>query len=1060
MTSARRQRVRELFEYLLDQPSEGREALLAALNVEDAAVRTEVEELLQAHQEAGDFLAVSPFTEAMDDLNLISPLDFTGRRIGAYEIKRLIGQGGMAVIYLAERADGEFRRQVALKVVLPLPNSDEIIRRFRQERQILASLDHPNISQLLDGGTTPEGWPYLVMEYVEGQPITFYCRERNLSISERLRLFRIVCEAVQYAHQNLVVHRDLKPGNILITPSGDVKLLDFGIAKLLMADLYGEMAHQTTRGLRPMTPEYASPEQLREESITTASDIYSLGILLYELLADVHPYELKGRPLHEIIRVVTEEEPLALSSRRPELRGDLDNIVSLALSKDPRERYRTVEQLIEDIDRFLAGRPVKARAATLRYRTARFVGRNRTWVTIAAIMLLLLVTGFFLMYRQLRLNRFELYVADMQKAGEALRDGNPARLRELVNRYSPGRRSLFWDENWRGFEWFLLWNAANDGQEFVRHPGHEFTGKVTPDGRKLFIRSRDGKIASYDLNDRRIEEEFPGQSDWYEMLDVSRDGTRLAAAGRDEGIINIWDTASRRLVAGFKTDAGKISALALSPDGGLVAFGSRQGELSIRESATGRSIFILQFEDWVRHVAFSPDGSVLAVANETRPNFTGKLTLISIRDLKIIESVDLKSRLLHFSFSPDGRMLACAPRDGVVRIRQVDGLTLIKELPSHDGIIWSVEFSPDGKRVASRGYDNRLNIYEIDSGKSFVWNLVDSESLSIKFLPQSSSDHRIITSEIDYSTIWSVNRMTLPQAVDLSLFDVLSVAVSPDVKLLASVGGEKIKVWTLPYLEDKWVVTKKPKHGSVVFSPDSRLLAITGGTVGADSDTRNFIELRDVATGRLVKSWRGHDDYTGAASFFPDGNYLATAGGQTIKVWKVPEGTHRLTIRADKFQTLAIDVSPDGKRLASAGSDSQTVVWDASTGRELFRLTGHSHSVNTVRFSRDGRLIATGSADDLVKLRDAATGRELLTLYGHTRDVTALAFSPDGKRIATAGKDRTIRLWDTETGHELLILRGHTDFVTALTFSPDGDMLVSGGMDNVVRLWRAAKLKQ
>jgi serine/threonine-protein kinase len=348
-------------------------------------------------------------------------------RIGPYKIIREIGYGGMGAVYLAVRDDDQFKKHVAIKLMKPGLDSDLRFRRFHRERQILANLDHPNIAKLLDGGTTEEGIPYLVMDYVEGIPIDNYCDEKKLPTIERLVLFQIICSAVQFAHQNLVVHRDIKPGNILVNTEGVPKLLDFGIAKLLHSD-----DKALTTSLLPMTPEYASPEQIRGETITTASDIYSLGILLYELLTGHRPYQLNSKSPVELQRVICQEEPekpshiirrakdfdptLQLNpetvdkTREEEfeklyrrLRGDLDNIVLMALRKDPQRRYASVQQFSEDIKRHLEGMPVLARKDTLGYRTGKFILRNKMAVAAALLVLLTLVGGIISTLRQARI---------------------------------------------------------------------------------------------------------------------------------------------------------------------------------------------------------------------------------------------------------------------------------------------------------------------------------------------------------------------------------------------------------------------------------------------------------------------------------------------------------------------------------------------------------------------------------------------------------------------------------------------------------------------------------
>jgi serine/threonine-protein kinase len=343
-----------------------------------------------------------------------------GRMIGAYRVVRELGHGGMGTVYLASRADDQYQKRVAIKVVRGL-DSEEIVRHFRRERQILAALDHPNIAKLLDGGTTDDGLPYFVMERVEGEPVDAFCDGRKLTVHERLRLFQQVCAAVQYAHQNLVVHRDLKPKNILVDAQGVPKLLDFGIAKLLNPEISGEAATGTVLA---MTPEYASPEQMRGRPITTATDVYSLGVVLYELLTGHRPYGREARDSLELMRAVCEEEAErpstavgrteerklpsgAVQTTTPEtasrtregtperlkrrLRGELDNIVLMALRKEAQRRYRSVEAFAEDIRRYLEGRPVSAHRATVWYRTRKFVRRNAIGVGAAAAVFLLTV---------------------------------------------------------------------------------------------------------------------------------------------------------------------------------------------------------------------------------------------------------------------------------------------------------------------------------------------------------------------------------------------------------------------------------------------------------------------------------------------------------------------------------------------------------------------------------------------------------------------------------------------------------------------------------------------
>ena len=451
--------VREVFEGALSQPLERRQSFVEESCAGHPGLHDQVAALLAAHDGAAAFLetpAVELLGEFPSAVRGEAAEAHIGRVIGPYSIESCIGHGGMGTVYLARRADRAFERRVAIKMIRRGMDSAVVVRRFEHERQILASLDHPHIARLYDGGTTSDGLPYFVMEYVEGEPITHYCNRHRLGTKARLRMFCTVCGAVQYAHQTLVVHRDLKPANILVGASGQPTLLDFAIAKLLAGIDVNEPAGATL--VSALTPDYASPEQVRGQTMTTATDVYSLGVVLYELLAGRRPFAARAGSLEEIVRNVCDTDPAppsaasqatddALAGPSPkELRGDLDTIVLKALRKEPDRRYASAQTLSDDIGRYLEGRPVGARGDALAYRAAKFATRHWTAVLAAAVFLVSLVVGVALIVRQSQIadeqrRRAERRFADVRKlAGSFLFEVQDAiqylpgatRARELV----------------------------------------------------------------------------------------------------------------------------------------------------------------------------------------------------------------------------------------------------------------------------------------------------------------------------------------------------------------------------------------------------------------------------------------------------------------------------------------------------------------------------------------------------------------------------------------------------------------------------------------------------
>lgn len=445
MTPERWQTIKDVLATVLELDPAERSTYLEASCKGDEQLRREIDLLLQDEDKASTgFLNQTAFAEMAARALPAEESPWIGRRVGAYQIVQQIGVGGMGEVYRAVRADDQYRQEVALKVVRTGQDSGQVIQRFRNERQILASLEHPNIARLLDGGTTEEGLPYLVMEMIEGVPIGEYCDKHALSILDRLKLFIQVCSAVQYAHQRLIIHRDIKPSNILVTADGTPKLLDFGIAKVLASDLLGQ-EDQTLTVYRVLTPGYASPEQVNDEPMTTASDVYSLGVVLYELLTGSSPYKSTTRRPQELavaVRQVEPQKPSLAVARKPtertarpsasveeiaasrnsspsrlrkQLAGDLDNIVLMALRKEPSRRYASAEQFGADLRRHLDSSPVLARKDTSAYRVSKFISRHKAGVAGSIAATLAILAGLAFALHEARVAREQARIAEAQR---------------------------------------------------------------------------------------------------------------------------------------------------------------------------------------------------------------------------------------------------------------------------------------------------------------------------------------------------------------------------------------------------------------------------------------------------------------------------------------------------------------------------------------------------------------------------------------------------------------------------------------------------------------------
>jgi serine/threonine protein kinase/WD40 repeat protein len=1081
MSSDRWRRLEDLFEEALRLPPLERGPFLERFCGNDVDLRQRVESLLR-HSDGSDDFIRGPIEEAEASIG-VRPATSAGTVIGNYRLEREIGRGGMGEVWLASQTE-PVRRKVALKLIKRGMDSEQVVARFDIERQALARMDHPSTARVFDAGTSDDGRPYFVMEYVEGLSIIEHCDSHQASVRERLELFVQVCEAVHHAHQKGILHRDLKPSNVLVAVHEGrafPKIIDFGIAKALDEQLGGGVTALTGRFLVG-TPEYMSPEQaeLGRRDVDTRSDVYSLGVMLYELLVGVLPLDsglLREGSFDEIRQAVRDQDPPTPSTRlsrleeveatvdrrgtdlrtlKRALRGDLDWITMMALEKDRERRYDSAMALADDLRHYLRDEPVSAGPPGAMYVAGKFVRRHRVAVAAAAVaaVAIPLVSALFVWQQSERASeearlrraaRRQLYNADMKLASQAFDEGRIGRLEELLEEHAPRPG----EEDLRQFEWFH-WRRAARLSRVLPPPTHKnLLGlEASSDGRLVALSSSDFFFL-YDAASQEVEHTLDASKS---MRPFTPDASAFSADGRFFAVagpagLELWDTlaaeAGGELTSAMPlltaqspaaADGGggagssragtpRMSAVAFAPDGRLLAIGTDRGRVEIRDRETAALELSIEVGAGVRGLAFDGGGSRLFVATTVAGDALFAYDTATGRALAKAAPDD--RGLAALAYSAQAGLLATAGREDAVRLWNED-LEPLATVPA-PGYPSTLAFSPGGRRLAAGTMGTNVVL---------VWDVESLERLAtLRGHPDSLSGVEFVGDE---GTIWSISRAAVRvwdvdraqpfasfHAPSLAFSDVeprpLALQTYPSHDLAFSGDGH------LLYAVGDGGAVRSWRLESGEWRPrppppeelERVVLAEDGSAIaGARSDGRLLVWRPDT---REVLFDEALSSASRLESVDRDGERVALVGeeGSELTVRHLP-GDGSGAVLSDRSRPAGF--SPDGESLILVRPDSKAELWDVSADPARMKWSAGGEEVV-------GRLRAPYSGPSM-----------------------SFAFSADGARVAI-GYDSDILLRDAQTGRLEQVLKGHRSWVRSLAFSPDGQSLVSGAVDGEVRIW-------
>lgn len=1017
MIDERTRRAHEIFVAALDAEIVDRDRLVRDECGGDDALRASVDRLLNAANETEGFLEAP--AAVLTGLRQ-RPAEPARHRVRGYTILGFIGAGGMADVFRAEQERP--KRNVALKIMRRSLLNTSAEHRFRFEVETLARLEHPGIAQIFEAGMCEdehgEHAPFFAMEFVDGaQTITAHARANRLPLRRRLELFVEVCDAVQHGHQLGVIHRDIKPGNVLVGRAGRPKIIDFGIARSVQpaAD---RLTHHGGWSQVVGTLASMSPEQCGDvDRVDTRTDVYSLGVLLYELVTDLPPHDLAHAPLAEAVRIIQSVPPPRPRDRNPDAAGDLEAIIVMAMAKDPDGRYRGADSLAADVRRFLSHETIRARLPSPVHRVRLFARRRRmlaATLLVAAIVFLSLSAAIFVLGVQARSESSRRLAAEQT----ALRERDVARRQAYVADISSALLSYQFGEFARG----------QRRLQAVPEPEREWEWRLMD--------------ALIDFDEEVIE----AHTSMVLAMDMAKSARRIATAGRG-GDVALWDADSRRLIDRRSLSSEALpSAITLSPDGRFACIGMSDGAIFVWDT---------QKDAPPRIAATLPDavntlshGSQDLIVSAGRDGRIGLWRLASDGALTHVSDV---GREAHGAcFSADGAKLVLWDREGSVAV--IDRDTFQTESEANLGAAVEIaRISDDGRVVAAGGERGLVQAWRTQDLAPLVTVPPDSAS-SIRSLALTADGSTIVAGRIDRTiSMWTGPAMS-PRRVGMSHNEAVSGLIIDDGagRLISSSWDGSVR--SRPFgdsasIEARLTLLSESENLlTVQFAPDGKLVA----AAGSDGD----VYLWDPVTGSSIARLTGHHSAVFAVRFSPDGEHMATASTDgTARLWSTLTGQPTHMMQGPGAPLRTVTFSPDGAQLTAAGDDGVALLWNLSDLDKPLRIEAHDTRIISTAFSPDGSLLATTARDGSVRLFRTTDGALVHSLQAHELDVFACAFTSAGDRILTGSRDQTVKIWDVQTGALIRTLEAPGHFITSVSIHPNGKRVAAGSWFGEAILW-------